>query len=383
MSSSTRRTRPLRHSRRVRRHNWLRAGSCVLVGALAFTGTGAWAMYNELQGNINSGYDLDDLRAQSQSQEPETAEPTTPQATPTPVDPKAGQAINILAIGSDDRTGENGDIGGYFEGARADTTLLVHISADRTRIDVVSIPRDLLADVPSCQYNDDGDMSRPQSAGTGDRGTRFNAAFATGGQSGDVGYGAVCAALTVEQMSGVTIDDFAVVDFVGFERMVDAIGGVPMTIAEPMNDDLANLHLEAGDQVLNGQQALALARARKSLGDGSDIGRIDRQQELLTAMVTQLLTKRNLLTDTPGLIQFLDAVTSSLTTSKGLGDLWTIAGLATSLSGVSTENINFSTIPFDYSGNVVVQNDDADEVWQRLIADLPVEDDVPVTTTTG
>ena len=137
----------------------------------------------------------------------------------------------------------------------------------------------------------------------------FNSAFSRGWDAGkDLASAATCTQMTVEQISGVRTDGFVVVDFAGFQTMVDALGGVPMCIPEALDDADANLHLAAGDQVLTGTEALALARARHGLSDGSDTYRMGRQQALLAAMTKSILSK-NLLTDLPSLVRFLDAAT--------------------------------------------------------------------------
>ncbi|ACQ79427.1 cell envelope-related protein transcriptional attenuator [Beutenbergia cavernae DSM 12333] len=360
-----------RHSSRMRSHRFLRGLAVAVIGVLAFSGTGAYAVYDALQNNINNGYDLDDILG--------AHEPTDGPSTPS--DPKAGEAYNILVLGSDSRGGDNAGIGGEFEGMRSDTTLFVHISADRSRVEVVSIPRDLLVDVPACPLPD-GSETYPQDAGTDDDGTRFNSAFSLGAQTGDIGFGAACAVLTVQEMTGMRVDDFVVVDFTGFQSMVDSIGGVPMCIPEPMQDPKSDLDLQAGDQTLNGQQALALARARHNVAgsDGSDIGRIDRQQELLAAMVRQVLSK-NIITDSGALFSFLNAATASLTTSEGIGSITTMAGLANSLRALPADGVIFTTVPFDWAGNVVTQNDAGAVLWERIASDQPISTPEPDPTT--
>lgn len=364
--------RPPRHSARLVSHRASRATVLALVGALVFFTTSAGAIYSSLQGNIDQ-HNLSDILGAV----PELA------SEETPGDPLAGQAYNILVLGSDSRDGDNQAIGGGdVDGMRADTTLLVHIAADRSRVEVVSIPRDLLVDVPSCPQPD-GTMTTPLYAGSSDYGTRFNSAFALGGQTGDVGYAAACAILTVEAMSGVAIQDFVVVDFTGFRGMVDAIGGVPMCIPEALSDVKADLELDAGQQTLNGAQALSFARARYNVGtDGSDLSRIDRQQELLAAMVRQVLSK-NLFTDTAALYQFLQAATSSLTTSTGIGSLTTMAGLALSLRSVPAGGVVFTTVPYDGLGNVVVQNAATDQLWELIVADEPITPEPSPTPATS
>ncbi|TDE96162.1 LytR family transcriptional regulator [Occultella glacieicola] len=346
------RRRAPRHSRRVNRHQVLRGALLALIGIFAFAGTGAALTYNSLQGNIDQ-HDLSSILGEDR-ESPSPAQPG---------DPAEGRAYNLLVLGSDTRTGDNSEYG-EAEGQRSDTTLVVHISADRSRVDVISIPRDLIVDIPSCPLPDGSETGESYDE-------RFNAAFAYGGQSGDTAYAAACTILTVEEMTGLFIDDFVVVDMEGFKDMVNAIGGVDMCFEEDMVSPEANLNITAGCHTLDGETALAVARARKGIGNGSDIGRIDRQQELLTAMVEQVLAK-NLLTDSAGLFQFLQAATASLSTSNGIGNITSMAGLAYSLNDVGIDNFTFATVPFDWSGNVVLQNADSEALWASVAADQPL-----------
>ncbi len=359
-------TRVPRHSRRIRRHGLLRLVATVVIGALTFVGGGAFAVYTNFASNVGGGLDIDALRSEAPPDPEQTAEPEDE----TAVDPRAGQALNILLIGSDSREGdENQGIGGGdVGGARSDTTLLMHIPADRSRVEAVSIPRDLLTDIPACPRTAD-DLTDTYAS---ERNAMFNKAFFNGSGQGDVHMGAYCTLLTVENLTGLTVDEYAVVDFSGFQRMVDSIGGVPMCIPEPIVDPRSDLDLAAGDQVLNGQQALGLARARKIAGsDGSDIQRIDRQQELLAAVARQVLSK-NLVTDLPALLSFFDAVTDSLSVSTGLASPMNLAGLATSLGSVGASGITFVTMPFDYAGARVVENGLTEQLWDRLRNDEPI-----------
>jgi LCP family protein required for cell wall assembly len=355
----TRRRPGPRHATHLRRRPLVRFAAVAGVGLLAFVLAGGAFAYSALQGNITT-HDVTDLLGGSR---------------PDPVDPSAGRPINLLFMGSDVRSGENAALGGApeTEGMRSDTTLLVHIAADRSRADIVSIPRDLLVDIPSCELPD-GESSPPQPD------TMFNAAFSTGGDQGQVEYAAACTIKTVEQMTGVFIDDFVVIDFAGFTRMVAALGGIPMCIPEPLTDRLAGLDLEAGQQTLNGHEALAYARARKEVGDGSDISRIGRQQLLLGAMIRQVLSK-NLLTDLPALYEFLDAATESVTTGPTLGTIPNLVGLATSFRAVPAGGVSFVTVPFEWVGPRVRPTEVATLLWAAIEEDRPIAPEPEPTPT--
>ncbi|HLS61815.1 MAG TPA: LCP family protein [Ruania sp.] len=363
-TSDTRARRGPRHSAERGGHPLARGLLVALVGVLAFTGAGAAFAYQSLQSGIQR-HDVDRFLGSDRP----TREPANPD------DPNAGNEYNILVMGSDSREGDNQDIGGGdFPGMRSDTTLLVHIAADRSRVDVVSIPRDLVVDIPSCTLPD-GTETQPRLEGQGwsDQDRMWNVPFFLGGSTGDVAAAAACTWRTFENMTDVRVDDFVVVDMAGMERMVDAIGGVEMCFDEDLYSAQAKLDVSAGCHTLDGETAVAFARARKGegLGDGSDIGRIGRQQELLTNMVDQVL-ERNILTESGELYRFLQAATSSLTTGDEIGNLTTMAGLGYSLRNIGMADVNFATVPFDWAGNRVRPNYLSEELWDSIRADEPM-----------
>jgi LCP family protein required for cell wall assembly len=290
----------------------------------------------------------------------------------TPTDFAAGNPLNLVVIGSDERNGENGDIGGRVtEGMRGDTTMVMHISANRSRIDVVSIPRDSRVRISDCKMYD-GSIKRGWTA-------KFNQALANGGINGDRGEGAACVIQTVQDLTGLDLGGhFVVVDLSGFENMVDAIDGVPMCIMQDMYSKKAKLDLTAGAQILDGKAALAFARARTGSGlggDGTDLARIERQQELLTNTAQKILGM-NLLTDVAELTHFMRAAAESLSMDNEMGSLKNIIGLAYSLRSFDTANLNFYTVPWHYPGDgssdVVWTEPDATQLWQSVIDDEPI-----------
>lgn len=355
------RARPPRHQVRPRRtHPLARSVAVALVFALAFATSVVGLTWGRVNQNIDSR-DIEDLLGSSR--------PTT-SGSPAPTDINKGRALNILVIGSDSREGENDVDGagatGTTSGMRSDTTMLAHISADRSRVDVVSIPRDTLVDIPACTRGD-GTTSAPQYD------VMFNSAFETGSQGGDIGSAAACTILAVEELTGVYVDDFVVVDFAGFINVVDALGGVAMYIPEDIDDQLAGLQLEQGCRLLNGQEALGFARVRKTVGDGSDISRIGRQQDLVLAIIQEALST-NLLRNPPRLYRFLDTSTQTLTTGNRIGDVRALAGLGTSLASLRSDDITFVTMPFEWAGPRVIPSwDYADVVWEALRTDAAVD----------
>lgn len=347
----------------------LRGIALTTVGLLAFGVSGAAATFAKLQGNVDR-VDVSDLVGAGPEQS----------TAPDPDDPNAGSPVNILVLGSDQRDGVNAEIGGEVAGMRSDTTILLHISADRQRVEAVSIPRDSLVDIPSCQMSN-GKTSRATHG-------MFNTAFATGwDMGGDMASAAACTIRTVQENTGVAIDHFVVVDFAGFQSMIDAIGGVAICIPNDMTSKDAGLNVKAGNQRLDGPTALAFARARKGkgVGDGSDTNRIGNQQRLIAAMVQEVLSK-NVLTDVTELFSFLDAATSSLTTDTGLS-LTAMTGLAYNMRSIRGGNITFMTVPWAPAAsdpNRVEWTSAAATMWANIAADTPAlgEPEQPATPTT-
>ena len=295
-----------------------------------------------------------------------------------------GRAVNLLVLGTDSRSGENNVDGSEGSDevsvARSDTALLMHVSADRKRIDAVSIPRDTLVDIPECKRLD-GDTAGAEEDG------QFNSAFANGAGSGNdknaVASGAACTWKTVEKMTDIRIDDFVVIDFNGLSKVVDSLGGVRVQVAEAIDDpDYTGMTLDEGCQKLDGQAALQYARVRHGVGDGSDISRISRQQSLMNAMVSKALAS-SVLTKTG----FLTSTLETLTTSERIGELTTLSGLANSVKGIGTDKINFITMPNEPAAdeNRVVPTENAKKVWAALKEDQPVPADAaaPATTDAG
>ena len=256
----------------------------------------------------------------------------------------------------------------------SDTTLVVHLSADRSRVEVVSIPRDSLVDIPPCTMSDGTVLPAVQD-------TMFNHAFSRGWfNGGDLASATACAMSTVESLTGLYLDGAVVADFNGFSAMVEALGGVPITIPEAISSPKAGgLVLQAGPQVLTPWEATQLSRARTGKGwgleIGSDLKRIERQQALLSAMAAAVADK-NLLTDLPALTRFVDAATKSLTVSDSIGSARDITGLALSLRHVSLDEIVFTQVPTGAAPqdkDRVVWTAEAGPLWDRLKADQPAQ----------
>ncbi|MFF4604642.1 LCP family protein [Streptomyces sp. NPDC001339] len=326
--------------RRSGGRRWVVFGTAGVL--LAASGLG-WVLYAGLNGNIRIDSAIERELRKWESERPPGGPPN---------------AENLLLIGSDSREGGNrryGSVGGR----RADTTMLLHLAADRRSATAVSIPRDLMVRVPRCERSD-GQQTEPQTA-------QFNWSFAFGG--------AACSIRTVEQMTAVRIDHYLIIDFVGFTKMVDAVGGVEVCLPRAVRDDAARLRLAAGRQTLNGEDALAYVRAREGLGDGSDTQRMERQQRFLGALVKRVQSNGVLL-NPARLYPVLDAATSSLTTDPGLASLRGLYELVRSTRRIPSDRVQFLTVPrreyrYDPNRDELVQPD-ADRLFGQLRGDLPV-----------
>jgi|tagenome__1003787_1003787.scaffolds.fasta_scaffold20974429_2 LCP family protein required for cell wall assembly len=342
---------PHRHPRVRKVFKWLAIVTVLLVVAGSAAG---FYLYQHLQGNIgvldvmNSGF------------------LGTNRPTKASADPNAGrEPMNILVMGSDTRQGQGLGYGRDISGARSDTTLLVHLPADRKSALVVSIPRDTIVDVPSCKTSS-GDSAPYRD--------RFNSAFSTGGPA--------CTIKTVEQDTGVFIDHFIIVDFQGFQDVIDALGGVQVCLPEDVNEPKSGLVLPAGISTVSGDQALAFVRVR-AIGTGSDIDRISRQQAFLSSVIDKAKSSGTLFNPIR-LYKFLDAATKSLTTDPGLANLNKMRELAQEVRGIPTKNIHFLTTPWRYNpedpNTVVWKKQKTNQLWNAIIHDEPYPPEPPDPT---
>ena len=359
--------RPIQHSAvNYGRFGLLRGALAVLLAGVLFVVSSAGFVYASLSSQFaNRVVNIDAYSVDGQSK-----------ATP---DSFEGRAVNILVVGTDSRSGASGELGAGdaddVPGLRNDSTMVIHVSADRSRVQIVSIPRDTLVDIPACKHRD-GTTSEPTSD------DMFNNAMVYGSNGGDdpedIAPGIACVKSTVEKLSGMSIDAFMVVDFAGFISMIDALGGVWFNIPEHIEDESAQLYIDAGCWKLSGTHALAYMRSRKGQGDGSDISRIGRQQQLISAMLRELQEK-NYVTDPGALINFLQAAISAVNVSDNLGNASSDASLLINvLQKVDRTNIQFVTMPVEepsWDPNRRIPSDPmAHNVWTALKNDqaLPV-----------
>ncbi|MGW0081337.1 LCP family protein [Streptomyces sp. NPDC003393] len=321
---------------------WTALGAAVLATAAAGIG---WTVYVKLSDNITP-----DEAAAAELRRYEKERPTA----------LVEGAQNILLIGSDTRAGDGNTRYGRDSGTeRSDTMILLHLAANRRSATAVSLPRDLMVDVPDCR-RPDGSRTEPMFA-------MLNYAYQTGGPA--------CTIRTVEKLTDIRVDHHAVVDFSGFKAMVDAVDGVEMCLKKPVNDKDAGLRLPAGRVTLDGEQALGYVRARKSLGDGSDTDRMERQQRFLGALVSKVRGD-DVLLNPAKLYPVLNAATSSLTTDPALANLRGLYQLVRGLREIPTEQVRFLTVPresyvYDADRDQLVEPE-AEKLFARLRADQPV-----------
>ncbi|MDR7302223.1 LCP family protein [Haloactinomyces albus] len=279
--------------------------------------------------------------------------------------------LNFLLIGSDTRAGADASdmVGTVKEhpGARSDTTMVAHIPADRSRVLIVSFPRDLEIDRPKCRaWSPKAGEYSDQWAPAANN-VKFNTAYAVGGPK--------CTTKVVQQISGLSITHFLGINFQGFQAMVNAVDGVRICSTMPIIDDVLGTVLpEAGRYKLNGQQALRYVRARHVQGDlTADYGRMERQQLFLSALLRKV-TSADVLLDPGKLTSFISAVTAN-TFGDNIGTDQLI-GLGRSLQGLDPNKVTFITLPTtgeaNENGNEVLRESAADALFQAIIEGVPI-----------
>lgn len=243
--------------------------------------------------------------------------------------------VNILIIGTDKRSGD-GNTGYGDDGSvgHADTTLLFHVSEDRTNATALSIPRDMITDIPACPTKKGGTTKTIP----GSKGVRFNESL--GQEERDPG----CTWRTVEQLTGLKVTHFMMADFNAVKRLSSAVGGVEVCLAKDINDADSHLKLSKGRHTVEGEQALAFVRTRHSVGFGGDLSRIELQQQFLSSMIRKMKAG-DTLTNPKKLYDLADAATNSLTVDTGIGSVSKLTALAKELSKVNLKNITFATVP--------------------------------------
>jgi LCP family protein required for cell wall assembly len=243
--------------------------------------------------------------------------------------------MNILVIGTDSRKGLGRKYGDAGSVGHADTTILFHVSKDRSNVTALSIPRDIITNVPDCPTKQqDGSIKIIPGAA----GVRFNTSLGQAGR--DPG----CTMRTVREVTGITPDHFMMVDFHAVKDLSTAVGGVSVCLGHAINDPKSHLELSAGTHTVKGEQALAFVRTRHSVGFGGDLDRIKLQQQFLGSMIRKMQSGGTV-SDPGKLWDLANAATKALTVDTGIGSVKKLSELAKILSGVNARNITFTTVP--------------------------------------
>jgi LCP family protein required for cell wall assembly len=247
--------------------------------------------------------------------------------------------MNILVIGTDSRQGLGSKYGDAGSVGHADTTILFHVSGDRSNATALSIPRDIVTSIPDCPTKQK-DGSTKVVPGTPAQATtpKFNESLGQDGR--DPG----CTMRLVSQMTGLKIDHFMMVNFEAVKTLSTAVGGVDVCLARPLVDPKSHLNLTKGPHKLEGEQALEFVRTRHALQNQSDLDRIKLQQNFLSAMIRKMKSG-DTLSNPRKLFTLANAATKALTVDSAIGSVSKLSSLASDLSKVNTKNITFTTLP--------------------------------------
>ncbi|MBR7672163.1 LCP family protein [Streptomyces daliensis] len=328
-----------RRKPRTRRQRAVRVTAWTAAAAVVLGGSSLGFVYFKLNGNI-SGVDINAALG-----------------TDRPVDVPNG-SMDILVLGSDSRSGDNAEYGADQGGQRSDTAMIVHVNEKHDAASVVSIPRDTIVQRPACEKDDDSGQQAPAQK------AMFNSAYEVGGPA--------CAVKTVESLSGVRMDHYVEVDFSGFKKLIDTLGGVEITTTKKIKDKDSRLDLPAGTHRLDGEQSLGLVRTRHGVGDGSDLGRIQLQQAFIKALMDQV-NSIGLFSNPKRLYDLADTATASVTTDSELDSVNELAGMAQMLKGVKSDDIQMTTLPVEYDpadpNRVIPLEEKTEQVWAALKKD--------------
>ncbi|MFD5876363.1 LCP family protein [Streptomyces sp. NPDC060322] len=336
-----RRTRAPSTSRRKKALLWTGG---VMAFVVVAGSAGAYALYQKFDGNLDT-VDIGDAGSKN----------------------VAGDGpLDILVIGTDKRTGKgNEGYGDKGSEGHADTNILFHVSADRTNATAMSIPRDLMTDIPDCTTKQaDGS----QKAIPGSRGVRFNVSLGQDGR--DPG----CTMRTVKEITGLSVDHFMMVDFNAVKTLSTAVGGVKVCVAQAVKDPDSHLDLPAGESTIEGEDALAFVRTRHAFQNQSDLDRIKAQQQFIGSMIRRMKSD-DTLTDPGKLYKLADAATKALTVDSGIGSIKKLTSLAQELGAIDTKNITFVTMPVKDNPaepepvTVVVEPEKAEQLFATMRSD--------------
>jgi LCP family protein required for cell wall assembly len=322
-----------------------------IVGVLLLGAGGVYGYYEYLNSRLKTT--------------PKNAGTDAPKA---PADAFGRRPLNILLIGSDSRLGAGNE--GYGDKGHeglADTTILMHISADRSNATLVSIPRDTMVKVPKCTVK--GKVWEPVNS------FPFNETLTRGGPQ--------CTVSTVDTMLGLQVDHYIMIDFKGVKEMTSAVGGVPVCLSAPINDPVlpnhgggTDLFLKAGPQRLAGETALKFLRARHAFGDGSDLSRIEAQKGFLMSLAREVKGNASL-TNVDGMLKIANTAVNNLTVDDGLGGIDKLIALGNEIKKVPEKRMAFTTLPNEPwpqkpDQRVQQAQPAAKQLWAAIAADSPL-----------
>ncbi|MFI6562555.1 LCP family protein [Streptomyces sp. NPDC050534] len=278
-----------------------------------------------------------------------------------------GKAINILLIGTDKRTGKgNTKYGDSGSVGHADTTILLHLSKDRSNATALSIPRDLITDVPDCPTKQEDGTEKVI---TGTSGVRFNTSLGQDERTPS------CVARTVTELTGIKPDNFMVADFNAVKTLTTAVGGVDVCLGKDINDPDSHLNLKKGTRHIEGETALAFVRTRHAVGFGGDLSRITLQQQFLSALMRKLKSN-DTLTNPAKMIKVAEAGTKALTVDSNLDSIGKLKDLGLELGKLNPKNLTFTTVPVvdnpaeKVKATVVLDDTKAKQVFQAIKNDV-------------
>lgn len=339
----------VRHGMLRRSNSWVNAAKVLLTAVIVFA---------------LSGVSVAAFAVWGLAQDVKTVELAAPEAGAEAVGAGAQQidgALTILLVGSDSRAGQA--INDGEEGELNDVNLLLHVSADHQNATVVSFPRDLMVPIPSCP----GPNGEPN----------YYSAMSEQQLNTAIGYGGLaCVARTLENLTGMEIPYAGLVTFNGVIAISNAVGGVPVCLTQPIQDEKTDLYLEAGEHNLVGLEALQFLRTRYGVGDGGDVSRISNQQIFMSSLVRQLHSAETL-TNPIKVYGLAKAGVENMTLSSNVATVQFMQSLAGTVADIDLERINFVQYP-SYShpyqaGRLTPDYASATTLFDILIAGQPFE----------
>ncbi|MBT2551874.1 LCP family protein [Arthrobacter sp. ISL-5] len=320
--------------------------SVVLLGGLAFAGY--W--YFRLQSNIStSALGAGNGRTDT-------------------IDDATGR-MQILILGSDTRDGKNATYGSADDSTgygNSDVMMLMDISEDNKRVNVISFPRDLLVDIPKCT---DQKTGKEYPARTG---VMINEAM------NEAGIG--CAVDTVNKLTGLEVDHFMMADFNAVKELSNTVGGVDVCISDSVYDPDSRLRLPKGTSQVKGEQALAFLRTRHAFADGGDLGRIKAQQGFLSSL-TRKIKDDGTLSDPAKMLTIADVVTQNLTVDEGLASVPAMITIGNRLKTIDVGKVAFVAVPTAPAASDPNRLDPAQPAASQLFAAL--KEDIDLTDPEG